>query len=272
MHNAGLVIAGTQIAALWAASGGAPPGAAPAWLPVGATAGVSFVDGEHYFDDTLSSDMTEILGGFDFDPVPITFAYDPTKLTASGLEITAANANRPCAIGALFDKLATNDFAVVFELDLNGSVSPAGFLDQVFGTYADNGSGVWGWNQPDNDLNEWYLDIGFGTTVSNGNGGSYLLSENSFVDPGINRVAVNVDATNGFIFSGNGGTAATDDTTPLPAFAGPNDLIAVGFNWTLSPDVPTQNMTFYPLEGKIRSIIFYPQKNAAELEALSSIA
>lgn len=240
-------------------AGGGGGGDAPAWLPSGATSGISFDDGEHYFNDTLSSDLTEILGPYSFEPTG-DFDFDPASVSASGMDMTLSS-NRPVAKGPLFALLATNDYACRYEVTLNDFDTSLIYLfdtgigdEGAFGTFT---GGI-----------EIYINDnpakGFICTDWNG---LYSEADSALVEPGDNTFAFQLHPTNGTIFAANGEAAVTDNSTAMATYGGLKDVITVGWEWVLTDP----GVNDVPIPGKVRGIYFYPTgKNAAEISALSA--
>lgn len=216
-------------------------GGGPDWLDEGATDGVNYTLGQAYLGGVLITDLSTIHGG----------GFDPAAVTGDGMAVLDANANRPTATGALFDKLIAADYCTKIELETL-DYSSHGFSEILSvdsnTDYRGSGDG---------------FDIGFGATLTPGElyasdfSGDYntvgIVSENA-----TNIIVVSLN-TDGFLASLNGATAvlsspAASMGVPVVAWIG-----CVG---------ATDDQ---PLNGSIQRIIFYPNgKTAEEVEALAT--
>jgi hypothetical protein len=217
-------------------------GGAPAWLPEGAVAGVDYTEGEAWLFDTLITDLSTIHGNH------ASGNFDPAAITAAGMAVTIANANRPAATNELADVFLACDFCILMDFDLLADSNDPGYL-----IYAAELGGAFNFLYTNYDS-----PTGEVTWTDGGNGEFIAGSPVTF--SARNKVASSANAA-GWLTSVNGATA-TLDTPVTPALVGLPVFASIGAN----------NGGIGPLNGTIRRIIFYPnEQNAAFIEALSSL-
>ncbi|MDG4903224.1 hypothetical protein P9279_22190 [Mesorhizobium sp. WSM4962] len=221
--------------------------AAPAlpWLPSGAIAFLDFVDG-HYYSGGQSREIEDLLGG----------GFDAGSLLAPGLyfDNPPFNANRPIAIGPLFDDIVAGLAAgctFVFEIDFRSP--PFGSFIHILDNPSYNAADFWVSAYVDADV---YVEnqgvIGF-----EGSNGGFSS------DAGIKRIAFTFARHDGgnyeYAGSTEGTAAATqvDTTAPFTAI----DTITIGHD---GDDEEILD------DAYIRSITLYPAKLPADLPALSA--
>lgn len=215
-----------------AAGGGGPP----AWLPAWADSGVSYENGEAYFNDTLITDLTTIHSA----------GFDPAAVTASGMAVTTANANRPQAIGAFLDRMANFDFSFSIHFDTT-TISAIQVLMLVTDVNGTGGGLACEWGGGVGNLNVTDFNNGSFNTIGT------VLADSEHKVAGSNNAA-------GWLSSLNGATAVLDvpQTSELATEA------LIGFE---SPALPN-----HFIEGWIRSIFFGPSgASAGDVESRSSL-
>lgn len=219
--------------------GAAAGGGRPAWLPAWADSGVSYVEGEAYFADTLITDLATIHGD----------GFDPAAVTGAGMAVTAANENFPTAAGAFFDRMETLDFTFMAHFDTTGA-SPVNAVGVIM--LALDGEGTGGGLAV-----EWGGGVG-NMSVTDFNNGEFATIGTIAINQQYKVCGANTD--DGWLSSLNGETAVLD--TPQSV-----ETITSCFIGVEGPVIPHNQ-----LEGTIREIFFGPVTDvAADIEARASL-
>lgn len=197
------------------------------WNPEGVIFGHDYTTDRRFDGETVTNDFSVDLGG----------GFDPDEVTALGMAVADANANRPVVIGDLLTLVQTNSYACVV-------------FWRVQETYAQTLIA----GQDVNELNQ--LEVGYDEDSSwaTDRDGTYsdLGIVRAFSD---NVLAFSLNG-DGVLASLNGATAVLDNTQM-------NDALTTAFiGYSGSGD---------QIEGWIKAIIFYPATSvAAEIEAYAA--
>lgn len=239
------------------------PGGLPAWLPVGATAGIDFTEGEAWLGDALITDMATLFGTFDFG-VGVTgspLGYDADAFSAAGMSVRDADEIGPYPIGALLTKLLAKDYCMVIKWDQDAFVLATQKIALLKIYSGDDyvraaGDGF--------EITQYEDESALYVSDFNG---AYIPTANGVISDDVNKVAVSLNV-DGLIFSLNGGTAVED------AFGVPEAMAHAWMGVGLDSSTVGEDLTEVrrqPINGAFRSIIFYPNgKSASEVEALSA--
>jgi hypothetical protein len=213
-------------------------GGRPAWLPEWADSGVSYVEGEAYFEDTLITDLSTIHGE----------AFDPAAVTASGMAVTELNSNRPGAIGDFLARQAQLDFTFMVHFDTGDTIPAIGVVILNYAPATGDGLAVeWGGGVGNMNVTD-FVNGSFNTIGT-------ITANGEFKVCGANT-------EDGWLSSVNGATAVLD--TPQSTVV-PTTRSLIGWEGTLEA---AGNI----FGGNIREIFFGPVTDvAAQIEARATL-
>lgn len=222
-------------------SSGGGGGGRPAWLPAWADSGVSYENGEAYFNDTLITDLTTIHG--------VNFA--PSAVTASGMEVGEGNSNRPTAAGAFLDRVADFDFSFRAHFDTIDPLPSIGVVMLITDDAGTGGGLAVEWGGGSGSLSVTDFNNGSFNTVGT------IVADTEFAVAGSNNAE-------GWLSSLNGATAVLD----TPQTEETATLALIGFE---SPNLPETGGQHFV--GTLRSIFFGPSgATAAEVEERAALS
>lgn len=216
----------------------------PDWLPEGYFAGVSFIDAEAYIDDTLITDLTDILAGL-YDPANLSAdgytmrdGYDPppNDIQDSGIEITS---------GPLFDLIAAyNTWAMRFEWFVDADVHSGAESLLVARNLAETeGFEMSRYNTGTDGMMATDFDGAYDTNAGD-------------VTPGAVNAFAFCNTASGWVQSVNGATAIT---------LAPQSTLIVG-----KVNIGSGTLAQFTTEGILRYIFFAEPTDAAGVEAMSA--